>query len=109
MWYWVQAMMAVAIAVVLVVLYRAFLSDLLLYLLDHLGQTVILVLIYLIAYAQVGGALGVPYLFWNEEPVTRFFALTMTRVGPAWKISLAPSSRASWASLAAGMSFMSRR
>jgi len=45
----------------------------------------------------------------NSTPVTRFFASVMTRVGPAWKIIFAPSSMASWASLAAGMSFMSRR
>ena len=30
-------------------------------------------------------------------------------VGPAWKIAWTPSSIASWTSLAAGMSFMSRR
>ena len=74
MGFWVQVVLAVTIAVVLIVLYWGFRSDLLLYLMDHLGQAVILILIYLIVYAQVGGALGVPYLFWNEEPVTRFFA-----------------------------------
>ena len=55
MWFWVQAVLVVTIAVVLVVLYWRFLSDLLRYLLDHLGQAVILILIYLIVYAQVGG------------------------------------------------------
>jgi hypothetical protein len=33
----------------------------------------------------------------------------MTRVGPAWKMAVTPSSMASWTSDAAGMSFMSRR
>ena len=32
-----------------------------------------------------------------------------TRVGEAWKMARAPSSSISWTSLAAGMSFMSRR
>jgi Patatin-like phospholipase len=74
MWFWVQAALAVTLAIMLVVLYWGFAGDLLKFLLDHPGETVILVFIYLIVYAQVGGALGVPYLFWNEEPVTRFFA-----------------------------------
>jgi hypothetical protein len=74
MWFWIQVALAVAISVGLVALYWGFVSDLLRYLLDHLGQTVILVLLYLIVYAQVGTQLGVPYLFWNEEPMTRLFA-----------------------------------
>jgi hypothetical protein len=73
MW-WVQVGIAATIGVALLVLYREFAGDLLRFLLDRLGQTVILVLMYLIVYAEIGGALGVPYLFWNEEPVTRFFA-----------------------------------
>jgi hypothetical protein len=74
MLFWIQAGLVIAIGVVLVALYWRFGSDLLRYLVDHLGQTVILVLLYLIVYAQIGGTLGIPYLFWNEEPVTRFFA-----------------------------------
>ncbi len=74
MWFWCQFVLVAAIGIALVVRYRGFVSDLVRYLLDHLGQAAILVLLYLIVYAQVGGALGVPYLFWNEEPVTRFFA-----------------------------------
>ena len=45
----------------------------------------------------------------NSKPVTLPFASVMTRVGPAWKIAVTPSSIASWTSFAAGMSFMSRR
>jgi hypothetical protein len=45
----------------------------------------------------------------NSMPVTRPLASVMTRVGPAWKIALTPSSSASWTSFDAGMSFMSRR
>ena len=46
----------------------------------------------------------------NSTPVTfPVFTSVMTRVGPAWKIALTPSSIASWTSPAAGMSFMSRR
>ena len=37
------------------------------------------------------------------------FLSVMTRVGPAWKMAVTPSSIASWTSFAAGMSFMSRR
>ena len=45
----------------------------------------------------------------NSTPVT-FPALSVTtRVGPAWKMAVTPSSIASWTSFAAGMSFMSRR
>ena len=45
----------------------------------------------------------------NSQPVTLPLASVMTRVGPAWKIAVTPSSIASWTSFAAGMSFMSRR
>jgi hypothetical protein len=46
----------------------------------------------------------------NSMPVTLPVAGSLiTRVGPAWKIVVTPSSMASWTSLAAGMSFMSRR
>jgi hypothetical protein len=45
----------------------------------------------------------------NSTPVTVFVSSVTTRVGPAWKMAVTPSSIASWISLAAGMSFMSRR
>ena len=46
----------------------------------------------------------------NSTPVTLpVFSSVMTRVGPAWKMAVTPSSIASWTSSAAGMSFMSRR
>ena len=46
----------------------------------------------------------------NSMPVTLpVFLSVMTRVGPAWKMAVTPSSIASWTSSAAGMSFMSRR
>ena len=46
----------------------------------------------------------------NSMPVTLpVFSSVMTRVGPAWKMAVTPSSMASWTSFAAGMSFMSRR
>ena len=45
----------------------------------------------------------------NSMPETLPASSTMTRVGPAWKMAVTPSSIASWTSLAAGMSFMSRR
>ena len=65
MWWWVQVVLAVAIVGVLIVTYWEFLSDLLRYMLDHMGQAVILIFFYLIVYAQVT-PLGLPYLFWNE-------------------------------------------
>ena len=46
----------------------------------------------------------------NSIPVTLpVFLSVTTRVGPAWKMAVTPSSIASWTSPAAGMSFMSRR
>ena len=46
----------------------------------------------------------------NSMPVTLpVFSSVITRVGPAWKMAVTPSSMASWTSLQAGMSFMSRR
>ena len=43
----------------------------------------------------------------NSIPSTLPSAPLMTRVGPAWKMVVTPSSMASWTSLLAGMSFMS--
>jgi hypothetical protein len=71
---WIQAALGLAIVILLLAIYWRFRTDLLRYLLDHLGQSIILVLLYLIVYAQLGGELGIPYLFWNEEPLTRFSA-----------------------------------
>ena len=45
----------------------------------------------------------------NSTPVTLPALSVTTRIGPAWKMVLTPSSIASCTSLAAGMSFMSRR
>ncbi len=45
----------------------------------------------------------------NSIPSTLPSAPLRTRVGPAWKIVVTPSSMASWTSEDAGMSFMSRR
>ena len=45
----------------------------------------------------------------NSTPVTFLLLSVMTRTGPAWKMAVTPSSIASWTSLEAGMSFMSRR
>ncbi len=46
---------------------------------------------------------------WNSTPVTVLRSSVMTRVGAAWKMARAPSSIASWTSLEADISFMSRR
>jgi hypothetical protein len=46
---------------------------------------------------------------WNSTPMTLPASSVTMRVGAAWKIARAPSSSISWTSLAAGMSFMSRR
>ena len=45
----------------------------------------------------------------NSTPVTLPASSVTTRVGPAWKMAVTPSSIASWTSFEAGMSFMSRR
>ncbi len=56
-------------------------------------------------------ASGAPgFIRMNSIPVSLpVFSSVITRVGPAWKMAVTPSSMASWTSFAAGMSFMSRR
>ncbi len=36
----------------------------------------ILFVLYAIIYGQIGNAIGIPYLFWNEGPITRLLAAT---------------------------------
>ena len=48
-------------------------------------------------------------IFWNSTPVTRPRASVTIRTGAAWKMTVAPSSIASWTSSWEGMSFRSRR
>ena len=45
----------------------------------------------------------------NSTPSTLPSSSLSTRVGPAWKMAVTPSSIDSWTSVDAGMSFMSRR
>ena len=57
---------------------------------------------------EASGAPG--FIRMNSTPLTLpLFPSVRTRTGPAWKMAVAPSSIASWTSLDAGMSFMSRR
>ncbi len=69
-----QTALAFVVLVGLVLVYRGFLGSLLRFLADHPSQAAILVVLYAIVYGQFGNALGIPYLFWNEEPVTRLLA-----------------------------------
>lgn len=69
-----QTVLALIVFVGLVLVYREFLGSLLRFLGDHPSQAIILIVLYAIVYGQIGNALGIPYLFWNEEPVTRLFA-----------------------------------
>ncbi len=49
------------------------------------------------------------FMRWNSTPVTLFLSSVTIRTGAAWKMRRAPSSMASCASSAAGMSLRSRR
>ncbi len=49
------------------------------------------------------------FMRWNSTPLTLPFSPVTMRVGAAWKMRRAPSSMASCASSAAGMSLRSRR
>src|SRR5262245_44083523 len=69
-----QTALAFVVLLGVVLVYRGFLGSLLGFLADHPSQVAILVVLYAIVYGQFGNALGVPYLFWNEEPVTRLLA-----------------------------------
>jgi hypothetical protein len=69
-----QTALAFVVLVGLVFVYRGFLGSMLRFLADHPSQAAILVVLYAIVYGQFGNALGIPYLFWNEEPVTRLLA-----------------------------------
>lgn len=69
-----QTVLAFMVLVGLVVSYGDFLGSLLRFLAEHPSQSAILIVLYAIVYGQIGNALGIPYLFWNEEPVTRFLA-----------------------------------
>ena len=69
-----QSALAFVVLFALVLVYRGSLGSLLRFLADHPSQAAIVVMLYAIVYGQVGNALGIPYLFWNEEPVTRLLA-----------------------------------
>jgi hypothetical protein len=58
---------------VLLWLYRRFIPDLCRFLIDHGVQAVILILFFALIYGQIGQGLGLPLLFWSEEPLTRWF------------------------------------
>ncbi|MGP0064320.1 MAG: patatin-like phospholipase family protein [Isosphaeraceae bacterium] len=69
---------AAALALVLWLLwyYRTFLGPLYRFLSTFLGLTTILLLLYLLVYAQLGASYGLPYLFWHEDALSRVSAST---------------------------------
>ena len=69
-----QTALAFVVLVGLVLVYRGSLGSLLRFLADRPSQAAILVVLYAIVYGQFGNALGIHYLFWNEEPETRLLA-----------------------------------
>ncbi|SIO59461.1 Patatin-like phospholipase [Singulisphaera sp. GP187] len=71
-----QTVLAFLVLAGLVFVYRELLGSLLRFLADHPSQAAILIVLYAIVYGQIGNAIGIPYLFWNEEPVTRLLAAT---------------------------------
>src|SRR5262245_40135933 len=60
------------ILALMVATYFRFVLDFLRFLVDQLFQAVLLVLFFVLIYGQAGQGLGLPLLFWSEEPVTRF-------------------------------------
>lgn len=71
-----QTILACMVFVGLAFVYFEFLGSLLRFLGDHPSQAVILFVLYAIIYGQIGNAIGIPYLFWNEGPITRLLAAT---------------------------------
>src|SRR4051812_17507379 len=59
------------ILALLILAYLPFLGDFFRFLVDQLFQAAILVLFFILIYGQVGQGLGLPLLFWSEEPLTR--------------------------------------
>src|SRR5271157_4073833 len=52
--------------------YWGFRGDLFRFLIDHGFQALILILLFAMIYGQIGTGLGLPLLFWSEEPLTRW-------------------------------------
>src|SRR4051812_48359205 len=68
---WLQWALFVAIVASLCLHYRRFWGDVSGFATSYLGLFLILVLLFLIVYAQVGTAQGVQNLFWSERLVDR--------------------------------------
>ena len=67
-----EALIFFATLLTLLVVYRTFIPDLFRFLIDHGVQAIILILFYALIYGQIGTGLGLPLLFWSEEPLTRW-------------------------------------
>src|SRR3954468_15616783 len=67
MWSWVQVAAAPALGLFMLWVYRRFLGSLYRFVTTHLGLSLVIVLVYLIVYAQVGADFGIAYLFWHED------------------------------------------
>jgi hypothetical protein len=69
---YVEGAIFLALLVLLLAVYWRFLRDFYRFVVDHAVQAIILVLLYALIYGQIGQGLGLPLLFWSEEPLTRF-------------------------------------
>src|SRR4051794_19555644 len=66
-WSWAQVVAAPALGLFLLRVYGRFLGSLYRFATTYLGLSLLIVLVYLIVYAQVGTGFGIPYLFWHED------------------------------------------
>lgn len=70
-WFYLQLVLLFALLGWLVYGHRQFLRDLGRFLVYYPGQGLILGLLYLLVFGQLGTTLGIPYLFWHEWPIHR--------------------------------------
>ncbi len=72
--FYMEMTIAITVLIILLWVYRCFLPDFFRFLYEHVFQAILLILVYALIYGQIGAGLGLPALFWNEEPFARFFS-----------------------------------
>jgi hypothetical protein len=69
--FWWQVAVLAALLAALLFVYAPFLPSFIRYGLDYGGQFLIMLLLFLLVWGQVGVGLGIPALIWNEDPWVR--------------------------------------
>jgi len=72
--WWFQFTLAFLLISSILIVYRIFLHDLLRYLIEHVGQASILVLLLGMLYGKLGVSYGIPEVFWSEYIGPRIFS-----------------------------------